>query len=79
MISTREDPEIQRRLLPVLGVLTAGSPGVAPYTEANARFEVEASQFEVADRRPFEEILGECLVAGATIDGYEPSRSYLTG
>jgi hypothetical protein len=72
VISTREAPEIQQRLLPVIGVLTAGSPGVAPYDEASARFDIEASQFEVADHRPFEIILGDCLAAGATIEGYEP-------
>jgi len=75
VISTRESPEIQQRLLPVIGVLTAGSPGVAPYTAADARFEVEASQFEVADQRPFEVILGEALDAGATIEGYEPTAA----
>ncbi|MBW2695208.1 MAG: hypothetical protein JRE70_01965 [Deltaproteobacteria bacterium] len=74
VISTREAPEIQRRLLPILGVLTAGSPGVAPYGEADARFEIEASQFEVADQRPLEVILGECLASGAIIDGYEPAE-----
>ncbi|HIF98658.1 MAG TPA: hypothetical protein EYQ54_16830 [Myxococcales bacterium] len=73
VISTRERPEIQRRLLPVIGVLTAGSPGVAPYSQDGARFDVEASQFEVADLRPFEEILGECIAAGARIDGYQPA------
>ncbi len=73
VISTRESPEIQQRLLPVIGVLTAGSPGVAPYDEVSARFDIEASQFEVADQRPFEVILGECLAAGATIEGYEPA------
>jgi hypothetical protein len=73
VISTRERPEIQRRLLPVIGVLTPGSPGVAPYTQDGARFDVEASQFEVADLRPFEEILGECIAAGARIDGYQPA------
>jgi hypothetical protein len=72
VISTREPPEIQQRLLPAIGVLTAGSPGVAPYDEASARFDVEASQFEVADQRPFEVILGDCRAAGATIEGYEP-------
>jgi hypothetical protein len=72
VISTRETPEIQRKLLPVIGVLTPGSPGVAPYTDVGARFEVEASQFEVLDHRPIEAILGEHLAAGATIDGYEP-------
>ncbi len=75
VISTREAPEMQRRLVPVIGVLTAGSPGVAPYTDGNARFEIEESQFEVADQRPIEVILAEHLAAGATIDGYEPTGS----
>jgi hypothetical protein len=73
VISTREPPAVQRRLLPVIGVLTPGSPGVAPYTEDGARFALEASQFEVLDHRPIEAILGEYLAAGATIDGYEPA------
>jgi 2-iminoacetate synthase len=79
VISTREPPPVQRRLLPVIGVLTPGSPGVAPYTETGARFEVEASQFEVLDHRPMEAILGEYLAEGAIIDGFErvpaPARS----
>ena len=74
VISTREPPAMQRRLLPVIDVLTPGSPGVAPYTETGARFELEASQFEVLDHRPIEAILGEILAAGATIDCYEPAR-----
>jgi len=73
VISTREPPAMQRRLLPVIGVLTPGSPGVAPYTETGARFELAASQFEVLDHRPIEAILGEYLAAGATIDCYEPA------
>jgi 2-iminoacetate synthase len=76
VISTRETPEIQQRLLPVIGVLTAGSPGVAPYDEASARFDVEASQFSVADHRPFEVILGDCLAAGTTIEGFEPPAPF---
>ena len=75
MISTREAPDMQRLLMPVIGVLTAGSPGVAPYTESDARFEIEESQFEVADQRPIEVILAEHLAAGATIEGYEPASS----
>ncbi|HYV56334.1 MAG TPA: hypothetical protein VE911_02260 [Candidatus Nitrosopolaris sp.] len=71
VISTREAPEIQRRLVPMIGVLTPGSPGVAPYTETGARFDVEASQFEVLDHRPIEEILGEFLAKGAIIDRFE--------
>ena len=73
VISTREPPAMQRRLLPVIGVLTPGSPGVAPYTETGARFALEASQFEVLDHRPIEAILGEYLKAGVTIDRYEPA------
>jgi hypothetical protein len=73
VISTREPPAMQRRLLPVIGVLTPGSPGVAPYTESGARFALEASQFEVLDHRPIEAILGEYLAAGATIDCFEPA------
>jgi 2-iminoacetate synthase len=71
VISTRESPAMQRRLLPVIGVLTPGSPGVAPYTETGARFEIEASQFEVLDQRPIESVLGEILAAGTQIDRYE--------
>jgi 2-iminoacetate synthase len=72
VISTREPPAVQHRLLPVIGVLTPGSPGVAPYTETGARFELTKSQFEVLDERPIEAILGEILDAGATIQDYEP-------
>jgi hypothetical protein len=53
-------------------VLTPGSPGVAPYTDDGARFELEASQFEVLDHRPFERILGDLLDRGLTIDCFEP-------
>ena len=74
VISTREPPAVQRRLLPMIGVLTAGSPGVAPYTETGARFELEASQFEVLDHRPIEVILGEVLAAGIAVDRYEPAH-----
>jgi 2-iminoacetate synthase len=73
VISTREAPALQRRLLPVIGVLTPGSPGVAPYTETGARFDLEASQFEVLDHRPIEAILGDVLAAGATVACYEPA------
>lgn len=75
VISTREAPAIQRRLIPVIGVLTPGSPGVAPYTETGAAFDVEASQFEVLDHRPIEDILGEYTAAGVTFECWEPTRS----
>jgi catechol 2,3-dioxygenase-like lactoylglutathione lyase family enzyme len=72
VISTREPPAVQRRLLPVIAVLTPGSPGVAPYTETGARFEMQASQFEVLDQRPIEAVLADALADGITIAGYEP-------
>ena len=75
VISTREAPDMQRLLVPVIGVLTAGSPGVAPYTDRDARFEIKESQFEVTDQRPIEVILAEHIAAGATIDGYEPAAA----
>jgi 2-iminoacetate synthase len=75
VISTREPPAMQRRLVPMIGVLTPGSPGVAPYTATGARFELEASQFEVLDHRPIEAILGEFIAGGATIDCYEPAAT----
>jgi 2-iminoacetate synthase len=71
VISTREPPAIQRRLVPVIGVLTPGSPGVAPYTADGARFELEASQFEVLDHRPFEAILDEFISGGAAFECFE--------
>ena len=75
VVSTREAPEMQRKLVPVIGVLTAGSPGVAPYTDTTANFELDDTQFEVADQRPLEVILGEYVSGGATIDGYEPAAA----
>src|SRR5439155_1672247 len=73
VISTREPAAIQRRLLPVIGVLTPGSPGVAPYTETGARFDLEASQFEVLDHRPIEAILREHRAAGHSLSSLLPS------
>jgi len=74
VVTTRESSEIQRRVLPMVSVLSAGSSAVAPYTEAGARFPLEASQFEVIDQRPFEEILGEFTAAGVRFENYESSE-----
>jgi len=74
VITTRESSEIQRRVLPIVSVLSAGSSAVAPYTESGARFPLEASQFEVIDQRPFEEILGEYTAAGVRFENYDSSE-----
>jgi 3-methyl-2-indolic acid synthase len=75
VITTRESSEVQRRVLPMVSVLSAGSSAVAPYTETGARFPLEASQFEVIDQRPFEAILGEYIAEGVRFENYaEVSR-----
>lgn len=71
VITARESSEIQRSVLPMVTVLSAGSSAVAPYTETGARFPLEASQFEVIDQRPFEAILGEYIAEGARFENYE--------
>lgn len=72
VLTTREPAAIQRHLAPLIGVLSAGSAAVAPYTEAGARFPLDASQFEVIDQRPFEAILGEHLRPGVAIANFDP-------
>ncbi len=72
VLTTREPASIQRTLVPIVTVLSAGSAAVAPYTESGARFPLETSQFEVIDQRPFEEILGEWR-APAGIENFEPT------
>jgi hypothetical protein len=71
VITTRESSQVQRRVLPMVSVLSAGSSAVAPYTETGARFPLEASQFEVIDQRPIERILGEYMAEGVRFENYE--------
>ncbi|HVM98105.1 MAG TPA: hypothetical protein VMT89_17050 [Candidatus Acidoferrales bacterium] len=73
VVTTRENSTIQRRLAPIVSVISAGSAAVAPYTENGARFPLETSQFEVIDQRPFESILKEHSDAGATFANFEPA------
>lgn len=71
VITTRESAEIQRRVLPMVTVLSAGSSAVAPYTATGARFPLEASQFEVIDQRPIEAILDEHIAQGVCFENFE--------
>lgn len=73
VITTREPAHVQRKLVPIVTVLSAGSSAVAPYTETTARYRVETSQFVVLDQRPFEEILGEHLAPGRSILNFQPA------
>jgi len=70
VITTRETPAMQHALAPIVSVISAGSSAVAPYTDAGARFPLEASQFEVIDQRPFEAILREHLTHSGTIENF---------
>jgi 2-iminoacetate synthase ThiH len=72
VLTTREPAAIQRLLVPIVAVLSAGSAAVAPYTAAGARFPLATSQFEVIDQRPFEQILGEWHTPGG-IENFEPA------
>lgn len=71
VITTRESSEVQRRVLSMVTVLSAGSSAVAPYTDSGARFPLEASQFEVIDQRPIEAILGEYMAGGIRFENYD--------
>ncbi len=72
VLTTREPASVQRTLVPIITVLSAGSAAVAPYTTAGARFPLETSQFEVIDQRPFEQILGEWR-GHAGIENFDPA------
>jgi hypothetical protein len=70
VLTTREPRDVQQRVAELVGVLSAGSSAVTPYTEDGARFPLEASQFEVIDQRPFETILREHLDGGVAIENF---------
>jgi len=74
VLTTRESAAIQRQLVPIVTVLSAGSAAVAPYTDTGARFPLENSQFEVVDQRPFEAVLAEWQGPGG-IENFEPAVS----
>jgi 2-iminoacetate synthase len=74
VLTTREPHAMQQRLAPLVGVLSAGSAAVAPYSASGARFPFAASQFEVIDQRPFEEILAEHVRPGRAIVNFQPLR-----
>lgn len=74
VLTTREPKEIQRKLVPICTVLSAGSASVAPYTADGAKFPLETSQFEVIDQRPFEDILEEYAADDSPIVNFVTPR-----
>ena len=75
VITTREPSAMQHRLAPIVTVISAGSAAVVPYTATGARFDLETSQFEVIDQRPFEDIIGEHAGRRGPIANFEPPHA----
>ncbi len=75
VLTTREPEAIQEKLVPIVTVLSAGSASVSPYTETSADFPLEASQFEVIDQRPFEEILEPWQQRRGSIQNFDPPQT----
>jgi 3-methyl-2-indolic acid synthase len=76
VLTTRETEEFQRRVLPVIGVLSPGSPDVSPYRrtkEADNR--LESSQFLIPDHRRPLEILTAIARQGYTITHFAGASS----
>ncbi len=68
VLTTREEPEFQRRAIDLCGVFSPGSPDVAPYRrQMRARNDIDTSQFLVADLRRPSEILGEITASGREV------------
>jgi len=70
VLTTREPQEFQDRAIGLAGVISPGSPDVAPYrADSQARNEQTTSQFLVADLRRPRHILGR-IEAGGTKVGH---------
>jgi 2-iminoacetate synthase len=68
VLTTRENEEFQRRVMPIVGVVSPGSPDVSPYRRANeAENRLESSQFLIPDHRRPLEILTAVANQGYTI------------
>lgn len=68
VLTTREPQEFQDRALGLAGVISPGSPDVAPYrADSEARNEKTTSQFLVADLRRPRHILGRIEAGGSKV------------
>ena len=71
VLTTREPQEFQDRALGLAGVISPGSPDVAPYqADSQARNAEESSQFIIADLRRPRHILGRIESMGTEVDHF---------
>lgn len=73
VITTREEQAMQERLLPLIGVISPGSPDVIPYRRDTVAANSEtSSQFIIPDLRHPREILARVRDLGYQINGWTP-------
>ncbi|HEX4703840.1 MAG TPA: 3-methyl-2-indolic acid synthase [Pseudonocardiaceae bacterium] len=71
VLTTREPQEFQDRALGLAGVISPGSPDVAPYrADGEARNSEESSQFLIADLRRPRHILSRIQARGTTVEHF---------
>ncbi len=75
VITTRESREMQRMLLPLAGIISPGSPDVAPYSnKTSPSNQIQSSQFLVSDLARPSEILSWVKKQGYKFKNYENKR-----
>jgi len=80
VLTTREDQAFQDMAINFAGVISPGSPDVAPYRrDAAAANNEESSQFLVADLRRPREILGRIEELGIEVESFEQPSLAATG
>lgn len=68
VLTTREDAEFQRTVMPLIGIISPGSPDVAPYKwTSEADNAPESSQFIIPDHRRPRDILGGVVQQGYSV------------
>jgi 2-iminoacetate synthase len=68
VLTTREDAQFQRKVMPLVGVISPGSPDVAPYRwSAEATNALESSQFIIPDHRRPRDILNGIVEQGYSV------------
>ncbi len=80
VLTTRETREFQDAVLPLVGVISPGSPDVSPYRRhEEAANELFSSQFVIPDHRRPGEILSRIAGLGYEIDHFEPAVAAASG
>ena len=79
VLTTREGEQFQDRAIGLAGVISPGSPDVAPYRKDSVACNSEdSSQFLIADRRRPREVLGRIVASGRKIDFFEQRPAVLS-